>query len=153
MKIIIDTREQRPYSFEFFEGVETVRGKLQTGDYSLAGLEDKIAIERKSLNDLLGCLTHDRDRFQRELERVRALDVFAVVVESTWKDLGSKAYRSDMHPQAARQSVLAFQVRYRTPFFFAGGRDEGEYAIHGIFRQYLRNAAAQLRRIEQAAGF
>lgn len=42
--IIIDTREQKPW--EFSEHV-TAHNKLDAGDYSIQGLEDIIAIERK----------------------------------------------------------------------------------------------------------
>ena len=51
-KVIKDTREQDGYTFESFTGRYTsckgmVVKKLDTGDYSLEGLEDKLCIERK----------------------------------------------------------------------------------------------------------
>ena len=52
MKILIDTREQRPYKFD----IDTVTGTLTTGDYSICGLENYISIERKTIDDLIGCL-------------------------------------------------------------------------------------------------
>ena len=57
MKIVIDTREQAPFPFsgEQYRGTETAFGTLDTGDYSLAGLTDKVAVERKSLPDLVAC--------------------------------------------------------------------------------------------------
>lgn len=70
MKIIIDTREQRPFAFLGQNGdIETERGTLSLGDYSLAGLTDRVAVERKSLADLVMCLGKERERFQRELMR------------------------------------------------------------------------------------
>lgn len=66
MKIVIDTREQTPLDFERY-GCEVVRGGLTTGDYAVAGLESLAAVERKSEDDLPGCLTRERDRFEREL--------------------------------------------------------------------------------------
>ena len=53
MKIIIDTREQTPWSFP--DGVLIERGTLATGDYTLAGLENIVAVERKSLADFISC--------------------------------------------------------------------------------------------------
>ena len=54
MKIIIDSREQRPFDFLSQNGdIETERGTLDTGDYSVAGLESRVAVERKSLADLV----------------------------------------------------------------------------------------------------
>lgn len=59
--VIIDTREQLPYNFTF----ESTRATLKTGDYSLAGLESVVSIERKSLDDFVGCITTGRDRFEK----------------------------------------------------------------------------------------
>lgn len=67
--IAVDTREQAPYRFA---GEPVASATLAAGDYSLAGLEHLIAVERKELGDLVGCMTHDRDRFKRELQRLRA---------------------------------------------------------------------------------
>ena len=106
MKIVIDSREHRPFSFsgEHYEGVVVSKGTLPTGDYSLAGLADKVAIERKELADLVQCLGgKERERFTRELARARGLDMFAVVVESTWQDLAQGQYRSAFKPHAACQ--------------------------------------------------
>jgi len=69
LRIKIDSREQRPW--EFPAGVQTVIGKLDEGDYAIEGLEGKFGIERKSLPDMWQSLTHDRDRFERELRRVK----------------------------------------------------------------------------------
>jgi ERCC4-type nuclease len=44
LKIIIDTREQKPWEFP---GHTTAVQKLDTGDYSVEGLEDVLCIERK----------------------------------------------------------------------------------------------------------
>ena len=57
MKILCDTREQSPYTFDRYQGVTVERAALQTCDYSLAGLHDHIGLERKSLDDLTGTLT------------------------------------------------------------------------------------------------
>lgn len=40
--IVIDTREQQPYAF----GCASERRKLDAGDYSVAGCESQIAVER-----------------------------------------------------------------------------------------------------------
>ena len=92
MKILIDTREQQPYEFENPSEV----GTLSCGDYSIMGLENHIAIERKELNDLIGCLTTDRERFERELYKARALDYFALVIETSFSDLVNGYYRSQI---------------------------------------------------------
>ncbi|MDD2967544.1 MAG: ERCC4 domain-containing protein [Desulfovibrionaceae bacterium] len=84
MRVIIDSREQSPFAFHNEKyGVEKAVGTLSIGDYSLAGLEDHIAVERKSLPDLVLCLGRERDRFERELQRGAALDAFCVVCEGS----------------------------------------------------------------------
>ncbi|MGC9964280.1 MAG: ERCC4 domain-containing protein [Syntrophobacteraceae bacterium] len=137
MRILIDTREQRPFSFTRFPGVAIERAALPAGDYSLPGFEDRVAIERKELNDLIACLKGDnRDRFERELTRARHYELFAVVVEASLEDVSKGRYRSEMKPHAALQSIFAFQVRYRVPFVWAGGREAAEYATYSLLEKY-----------------
>ena len=89
MRIIQDSREQAPFAFNSprYEGVTVEAGALQVGDYSLHGLTDKVAVERKELADLVQCLGRERERFERELQRGAALDAFAVVIEAGWTEL------------------------------------------------------------------
>ena len=134
MKIVIDSREQRPYSFE----TNTTTGALPTGDYSLFGLEDHVAIERKELNDLVGCLTTGRTRFEKELHRAKALDYFALVVEASLQDIANCGYRSKMLPQAVIQSLIAFSIRYRLPIWFAGNRQYGQMITESLLLKYGR---------------
>ena len=134
MKILIDTREQQPYSFE----TESETATLGTGDYSLAGAENLISIERKSIDDLVGCLTSGRERFERELYRGRALDYFALVVEASLSDLSNGRYRSEMNPKAAIQSLLAFSIRYGLPIFFVENRRYGARVTESLLLKYAR---------------
>lgn len=154
MKIVIDTREQAPFPFSHsgYVGTVTEPGALAIGDYSLAGLNDKVAIERKNLPDLVACLGRERERFERELQRGAALEAFAVVVEASWHDLSSGNYRSALKPHAACQSVLAFTGRYRVPFLFAGSRPAAEYMTWGFLRQYLEHARKRYKNIVKSHG-
>jgi hypothetical protein len=43
-----------------------------------------------------------------------------------------------MKPQAALQSLITFQVRYRVPFMWCGNRAGAEYMTHGLLAKYLR---------------
>lgn len=152
MRLIVDSREQSPFSFKGprYEDVTVEVGTLTVGDYSLAGLTDKVAVERKSLPDLVACLGRERERFERELQRGAALDAFAVVVEASWADLAGWKYRSKLQPHAACQSVLAFAGRYRLPFLFAGSRAAAEYVAWGFLRQYLEGARRRWSAIVKA---
>ena len=154
MTFLVDTREQNPFTFTGprYAGVKTEPGSLAVGDYSLSGLTDLVAVERKSLPDLVMCLGRERERFVRELQRGAAMDAFAVVVEASWADLASGHYRSQLNPHAACQSVLAFACRYRVPFLFAGSRSAAEYMTWGFLRQYLEGARKRFQGIIKAHG-
>ena len=153
MTILVDSREQKPFNFEHERyDVKIQPGTLITGDYSLRGLEDKVAVERKSLPDLVQCLGRERSRFEKELLRGQALDAFAVVVEGSWSDLANGNFRSQINPHAACQSVLAFMARYRTAFLFAGSRAAAEYVAWGFLRQYLEGARKRWKAIVAAHG-
>lgn len=143
LKIIVDTREQLPFDFTSFPGVETIPGTLAAGDYSLPGAEHLAAIERKTVDDLAGCLTTGRERFERELNRLRPYPLAAVVVEASLDDLARGRYTSQMQPQAALQSVIAMQVRYGIPFMFCGSRAAAEYITHGFLSKYAREIQKQ----------
>jgi ERCC4-type nuclease len=64
--IIVDTREQIPWEFGFHD---TAKQKLDTGDYSILGFENILAIERKkSVSELATNLSENR--FKDVLERL-----------------------------------------------------------------------------------
>ncbi len=120
---IIDTREQLPLDLTWRNGqkLATIRGTLKTGDYSLQGYEDIISIERKSVPDLMACISAHRERFERELDRMMSFKVRAVVVEGSWSDIETGDYRARVHPNAAIGSILGWISR-GIPFVLAGNR-------------------------------
>lgn len=146
MKIVIDSREQKPYSFN---GTETVAGALTTGDYSVNGLQDNIAIERKTIDDLIGCLSKGRDRFERELFRGKSLDYFCLVVEADLKDIVNHAYRSEMLPKSVIQSLVAFSVRYKMPIWFCGNRQYGQRITESLLVKYGREVEKTWKAINE----
>lgn len=147
MKIIVDTREQTPYSFRAFP-VEVEPGTLTAGDYSIPGFTDEVAIERKELGDLIGCLTHDRERFTRELERLRGYKSAALLIEAPYHAITAGAYRSRMKPESAVQSILSIMERYRMPVFFADDRTAGERFVFDFLRHFIRHARERYKSIE-----
>lgn len=136
--IIIDTREQLPYSFP-----ESKRARLATGDYSLEGLENKVAVERKSKGDLFGSLGGGRDRFQREFERMARMDYAAVVVEANLTDLLIAPERSRMSPRAVINSLVAWGIRYRVQIYLADTRVLANTLTFRILEKYWREHAKQ----------
>lgn len=118
MVVIQDSREQSPFLFN----VPTVVRKLNVGDYSICGpLEQEISIERKSADDLLGVITRDRERFERELDRAASLKSFWLLVETSWDALERGAYRSKASPNAVISSLLAWAARFPNLKLILGG--------------------------------
>ena len=108
---VIDSREQRPLKLAYNASGKTlpsVIGTLYTGDYSLKGFETYVAIERKSLDDLMGCIGKDRDRFEREIVRLKGYEVKCIVVESNWATIESGNYRSRVKSTAAIGSLMGW---------------------------------------------
>ena len=104
---IVDTREQNPLDLAPLQA--EVRG-LTTGDYSLLGLEHVVRIERKSLTDLLSCIGQDRERFQREVDRLLAYPIRVLVIESSWPEIEIGDWRSRIKPSQAIGSLLGWQA-------------------------------------------
>lgn len=119
--IVIDTREPLHTAWTF-DGYETERRKLDAGDYSVAGLESRIAIERKEAGDLVSSLTQGRNRFERELGRLAAFERAAIVVEADMDHIIEWRYRSAVSPKAIVGSLGSFFGRYGVPTIFAGSR-------------------------------
>ena len=146
MRILVDTREQTPLDFGRYD-CEVVRGGLATGDYGIVGLETLAAVERKSEEDLLGCLTRERDRFERELARARGMEMFAVVVETTWARLASGQYRSRMRPHSCLQSLLAFGVRYNVHFHLVGSHAAAAYCTFHLLARFVAEQETRLKAV------
>jgi ERCC4-type nuclease len=138
---IIDTREQRPVELEMKPGtiLKSETGTLYSGDYSVKGLEKIISIERKSLDDLMGCIGRDRERFEREILRLRGCEVRGIVVESTWEQIESGGYRSRVKPSAAIGSLMGWMAS-GIPITMAGNHKRA-----GIFIARMLYIAANRR--------
>ena len=119
--VIVDTREQEPLGFNP-ELVTAVRRALPAGDYSVAGLEQTVAVERKTLDDLVGTVMHARGRFYRELQRLETYTRACIVVEANIADVVAGRYRGEAHPNAVLGSAIAISVDFGVPVFFCSSR-------------------------------
>jgi len=115
---------------------------LQSGDYAVKGLgmERRLRIERKSLPDLVGCMTSGRDRFQRELERLAAYPQRIVIVEGSYRDLAAGQYRSRLHPNAAVAAVADWWQEFGVGFLFAHNRPEAQRFAQSFMLNAARDA-------------
>ena len=113
--IIVDSREQTPLPITF----PTITSGLPTGDYSVVGLEDQFAVERKSLSDLYGSLSSGRERFSRELQRMRAFPFSRLLVIGSVHEIEQGSSRAKgMNPLAVLNSLAAIEAR-GVPVIFA----------------------------------
>jgi len=143
MIIIQDTREQLPLNFRRSKNVEDIiTKKLDTGDYSILGYEDKIAIERKSAMDLFGTLGKGHKRFQRELERAVEMDYFCILVECPFISIYEKsfdnAHRSKMRGDTIIKICYTLKFKYGIDVIFCNGRKESAMIVKNIFMAYLK---------------
>ncbi len=119
--IVVDTREQLPLAFDP-DITETVRRALPAGDYSIDGYEQSVAVERKTLDDLVSTVIRGRRRFYKELARLASYGHACVVVEANLSDVIQKRYRGGAHPNAIFGSVLHIIVDSGIPVFFCSNR-------------------------------
>lgn len=121
-------------------------GTLNTGDYALAGLKQVARIERKSLNDLLDCAGCDRERFEREVQRLLSYPVKVLLVESTWADVERGEWRSKLTPEQAIGSLLGWEAAGRSIHLDGDQERAGRHAARMLFTVAKRRYR-ELRRL------
>jgi DNA excision repair protein ERCC-4 len=92
--ILIDTREQLPLVFCH---LATRGATLQSGDYSILGAEELFGVERKTIGDLIGCVTNGRERFERELHRLRGYRFKRLLIVGTEDEIKAGEYHSQIN--------------------------------------------------------
>jgi ERCC4-type nuclease len=87
--VIKDTREQDGYFFKQYKSCSgMIEQKLDTGDYSILGLEDKICIERKGcVEELAVNLGQKKHAFLDEIERMSSFPHKFLILEFSLEDL------------------------------------------------------------------
>lgn len=148
--VVIDSREQVPLGFE---NLPVEPGTLDTGDYSIRGLEHLIVVERKSLDDLLACVGRERARFKRELQRLRAYRFRLLVIEADAARIEVGDWRSKLTSAHVFGSLAAWTVQYGLPIWLAGDHDAAGRFVEKFLYQSARAVAteAQAVRITEVA--
>lgn len=123
--LVIDTREQMPWSFDA-DTFSCITKGLRTGDVSVLGLEDVIAVERKNLGDCVSTVISQWNRFLKELYRLAAMDHPLIVVEASVEDILAKRYESDAEPLAVLGRLNSIMIDHHIPVIFAGTRAVAE---------------------------
>lgn len=136
-QIVIDNREQEPYSF----ACAVVRAKLNAGDYSVAGYEDRVAVERKSLSDFVHTVIHDLTRFAAELDKLAGMDAASVVIEANLDNVLRGRHADVLRtvdPQAVLGAALHIALHWRVPVYWCGSRQAACAFTDAYLRMFVR---------------
>ena len=140
--ILIDRREQRPWAFPA-DTFDVQPATLATGDYSLAGLQDRVAIERKNLGDAVGTVIHDWLRFRKELNRLKTFDFAAIVIEADLSDVVEQRYESEANPNSVIGRFNSILIDDGIPVLWWGSRKYCEPAVARLFLMLAKRFAAE----------
>lgn len=139
ISLIVDTREQLPWAFDT-ELFDVQRGTLATGDVSVKGFENLIAIERKSLGDAVNTVIGQWQRFLKEIYRLAAMDHPAVFIEASIADILDRKYESDAEPLAVLGRLNSITIDHKIPVYYCGSRAVAET----LAERWLLQAAKKL---------
>ena len=145
--VVIDTREQAPLPIR---RLPVVAGGLYSGDYSVAGLEDGFAVERKSIDDLVSCCVNsNRERFEHELLRLRGMRFKRLLIIGTRAQVEAGNYTSKITPASVLGTLAAFEIRYDCPVVWASTPEAGAYLVETwawyFAREYVEQANGLFR--------
>ena len=154
-EILIDSREQNTERarkrYASFGVPYREKVTLSYGDYTYnATLPDgkqiydisktikpQCVIERKmDLDELAGCFTRSRSRFQKEVERAleNGCRIYLICENANWENLLNGKYRSKVHPNAFMASEIAWMIRYNVNVIFCKEETSGRIIKEILFR-------------------
>jgi ERCC4-type nuclease len=124
--IIVDTREQQPWVFESYT---TANKKLDTGDYSIEGLEHLICVERKkSASEFANNVVESR--FKDVIMRMSNIKYAFLLLEFDLEDLlvypiGSTVPKKmwdkiKISPAFLIKNILELEMSHNIKVFFCG---------------------------------
>jgi ERCC4-type nuclease len=123
------------------------RMKLDFGDYSakfpLPGgewfsLADKVVIERKMhIDELCNCYCQSRQRFISEFVRAAeaGAKIYLLVEDTSWEQVYTGKYRSQMRQTALVASILAWSARYNCIPIFCKAETSGRLSRDILYRE------------------
>ena len=145
--ILIDSNE-KAHGYQYsFDGFQTQVANLQTGDYSLQGHEERVAVERKTKADWYGCLAgrggENRRRFRDCLGRLSLLDSACIVIECSLDDLALPPAYSTRTGRQSLGAYISWAQEFRIPILPCPSREWAEKAalrwLQAYWRHHLRD--------------
>jgi len=142
--IIIDTREQKPWEFS---NHAIANHKLDTGDYSIQGLESILAIERKrNISEFANNITESR--FVDVIERLSQFKYAFILFEFDMKDvinypIGSNIpkklwNRIRISPAFIIKHIVDLQVEHNIKIIFCGNSANAEKIALSLMRKIYK---------------
>jgi DNA excision repair protein ERCC-4 len=139
--IIVDTREQQPWQFTDHE---VAKSKLDTGDYSIQGLEDSLAIERKkSVSEIATNI--NQERFINTLERLQTIKYKFMLFEFSLDDVMNFPIGSNIpkriwskikvRPKYLVKKITEIHIKYNIHTIFCGDSENATNIALSIMRQ------------------
>lgn len=139
--IIVDTREQQPWEFSHYT---TASKKLDTGDYSIEGLENIIAIERKkNVTEIANNIVEPR--FKDVLERLKNIKYPFILLEFNLKDIliypiGSNVPKHmwdklKISSNFLLKNITDWELEYNIKVFFCGSPTNAERLATYLFNK------------------
>lgn len=138
---VADAREKMPLPLDLY--LPCVTKHLITADYSVLGLENYIAVERKSLVDAVLCAGRERDRFDACIKRMKSYEVRALVIEASWQDIDAGAWRSQLKPSQLKAAIYSWAKH--VSIIPAGDRATAANVVSGILFSAARERWRQLQ--------
>ena len=126
--IIQDTREKPDAGWVFPPSCKAVLGvirrKMRVGDYTVAGLEHVLMIERKSLGDLYKSLGTDARRFLEMWKRTDRLGIPLryLVIEATFEEVCQRYVFSSLPWQNVLSKLMSLQFNFNVHVVYAGDK-------------------------------
>jgi dsDNA-binding SOS-regulon protein len=150
-EVIRDTRERQGWYFPKKDRCAGMIDKgLKTGDYTLRGYEDIVCIERKASPEELALnLGKHKDRFVRELERMKDIEHRYIVCEFSLDELLNFPENSRMPEEKKKglritgrymiRCLIEFGIKYNVHVLYCGTKVNAFKVTESIFKRMVEN--------------
>ena len=142
--IIVDTREQKPWSFSHHV---TANHKLDTGDYSIEGLEHILSIERKrnvaefanniterrfkDVIDRLSKIPHSFILFEFDFDKIMSFPIGSDIPKKIWDKIR-------VSPSFIIKNIIDLQIEHNINIIFCGNSANAETIALAIMKKIHR---------------
>lgn len=130
-EVVVDTREKQPWELASGRVLGREFRKLETGDYTVAGFEDILCIDRKASVSELATNVNQK-RFKKELERMKEIPHAYLILEANLSEVLEYPHNSNLPPHVKSKirmngsfllrCLTRMEIKYGFNVIFAGSR-------------------------------